>query len=484
MNKLIGITGGMSSGKTTISKEIIKLNPNYIYINIDDFRANLFSNYSYILELKKTIPELNNYSEINSLVLNKYIYQNSEYMKKYKEVLYKYLFNYLQTFNDKTIVVDWALILNDNLQNNFDKIIYVEASEKVRLERLKNSDLSKEDILKRFELQRINNLNQFISDKFLIVNNDNQFDINKINSFINNMDCKFTLPNNEAKAIWEITHQCNYNCSYCIFSCNNKKINGELNTEECFHVIDELVLHNFKHLKVTGGEPFIRKDIIEILKYASKSLTTDISTNASLITEDKVNLLNQIKLKMIHVSLDGSKIEHESVRGNNTYDKTIRGLEALKKSVNKVRIGSVIHSNNENSLESLICDSINVGADEIIFSIMEPVIGQDKSLVKTLSNEELIDVIENLKIKYNGDITVNYNFGKQPNYIHRCPAGDKFIYINNFGQISPCTWVLEKDKSCISTKSLRDSSLDELMQEEVLVKFLEAKKRGRCYGKI
>ena len=62
------------------------------------------------------------------------------------------------------------------------------------------------------------------------------------------MECKFTLPNNEGKAIWEITHQCNYNCSYCIFSCNNKKIDGELTTEECYHIIDELVLHNFKHL--------------------------------------------------------------------------------------------------------------------------------------------------------------------------------------------------------------------------------------------
>ena len=72
--------------------------------------------------------------------------------------------------------------------------------------------------------------------------------------------------------------------------------NNELTTEECFHVIDELVLHGFKHLKITGGEPFIRKDIIEILRYASEKLVTDISTNASLITPEKVRLLNEIKL--------------------------------------------------------------------------------------------------------------------------------------------------------------------------------------------
>ncbi len=201
--------------------------------------------------------------------------------------MYKYLFNYLDCFDNKTIIVDWALILNDNLQDKFDKIIYVTATDQTRLERLNESDLSKEDILKRFELQKIDNLEEYLSDNFLIINTDNSYDINKINEFLNSMECKFTLPNNEGKAIWEITHQCNYNCSYCIFSCNNKKIDGELTTEECYHIIDELVLHNFKHLKITGGEPFIRKDILEILKYASERLITDISTNASLITPER-----------------------------------------------------------------------------------------------------------------------------------------------------------------------------------------------------
>ena len=221
-----------------------------------------------------------------------------------------------------------------------------------------------------------------------------------------------------------------------------------------------------------------------IIKYASERLITDISTNASLITPEKVELLNQLKLKMIHVSLDGDKLEHESVRGNNTYDRTIRGLEALRKSVNKVRIGSVIHSNNQCDLESLILDSVGLEADEIIFSIMEPVAGQDKSLVKTIPNEVLISQIDELREKYNGQIIVNYNFGKQPNFVRRCPAGDKFIYINNFGNVSPCPWVLESDKTCITTKSLRDKSLEEIKRDKVLVRFLDAKSKGKCYGKI
>lgn len=484
MNKLIAITGKMATGKTTLSHLILKNNPSFIYIDVDVFRRNLYKNENYISELKLYIPELEKYNKIDSNILNLYIYSNEKHMKIYKKVMYKYLINYINDFNDKTILVEWALILNDNLQDLFNKIIYLKASQEVILERLKSSGLSEKEILKRLELQQISNIEGYVDDNFMIIDSEGEVNMDKINSFINEMDCKFTLPNNEGKAIWEITHQCNYGCSYCMFSCNYLKVDGELTIEECFHVIDELVKNNFKHLKITGGEPFIRKDIIKILEYASKRLITDISTNASLITPEIVEDLNKLDLKMIHVSLDGNKEEHESVRGRNTYDKTIRGLQALKKSINKVRIGSVIHSNNEYSLENLIIDSINIEADEIIFSIMEPVLGQDRSLIKTISNDKLIDSLNKYKEKYKDKIIVNYNFGKQPNYVHICPGGDKFLYINNLGKVSPCPWVYENDKSLISEKSLKDKSLNTIMEDKNLVKFRKSKMSGKCYGKI
>lgn len=485
MNRIIGITGGMSAGKTTIAKKIIDENKDFIYIDVDEFRRSLFNNESYVKELKSVIPELSLYERIDSKILNKFIYTNDEYMTRYKKVLYRYLMKYIESFNNKTILVDWALIFNDNLEDLFDQIIYVDASVDKRLERLGNSDLTRDEILQRFRLQEFDR-KRLESDKVLILDNEDQVDMDILRSFINGMDCKFTLTSDGGgKAIWEITHKCNYGCSYCIFSCHkNSKITGELTTEECFHIIDELCKHDFRHLKITGGEPFIRKDIIDILRYASRRLVTDISTNASLLTEEKVRLLNELKLKMIHVSLDGNMFEHESVRGEDTYLKTIRGLELLKKSTNKVRIGAVIHANNENNLEGLIRDSSSVAADEVIFSIMEPVERQDKSLYKKRDNNDLISELDELRDKYKGRIIVNYNFGKQPGTVHRCPAGDKFLYINNFGEVSPCPWVHEVDKSCISSISLRDNSLDAVLKDKKLTKFLCAKGSGRCYGQI
>ena len=83
--------------------------------------------------------------------------------------------------------------------------------------------------------------------------------------------------------------------------------------------------------------------------------------------------------------------------------------------------------------------------------------GNNTNFFANINIDKLISQIDELREKYNGQITVNYNFGKQPNFVHRCPAGDKFLYINNFGNVSPCPWVLESDKTCITTKSLRDN---------------------------
>ena len=96
--------------------------------------------------------------------------------------------------------------------------------------------------------------------------------------------CKFRIPKDGGRVIWEITNACNYTCSYCIFASTGKIPEGELNTQDIFNTIDELKNNNFKYLKFTGGEPFIRKDMVDILKYSFKNdMICDISTNASFI---------------------------------------------------------------------------------------------------------------------------------------------------------------------------------------------------------
>ena len=485
MNNWIGITGKIAAGKTTIAKQLISEENNLTYINVDDFRRKKLEDGRYIKELKKQIPPLRKYQTVTSIDLNKYIYKYKKYMKRYKKILYKHLLLYLSNLKNKQILVEWALLINDHLDKYFRKIIYVDIKDEIAINRLKNnSDLKISEIKKRLKEQKIKRFKKEVKEKILIIDGEKVDNMEKIKEFIKPMKCKFTLSNNRKKAIWEVTHQCNYQCSYCMFSCNYKKDERELTTEECYHVIDELVKDGFTQLKITGGEPFLRKDILEILTYASKRLETDISTNASMIKENIVKELNKISLKMINESIDGRKEQHESVRGKSTYEKTVRGLETLKNSKNKIRIGTVIHANNENDLEGVIKNSINLKANEIIFSIMDLMHNEDKTLGKKESNHILIKKIKELKGKYKDSITINLNFDNQPSYVTRCPGGDHFIFIDNLGRVSPCTWIYEKNKNFISKKSLRNESLQNVLNEGKIKQFICNKKVGICYGEI
>lgn len=292
------------------------------------------------------------------------------------------------------------------------------------------------------------------------------------------MQCMFRIPSDGGRVLWELTNKCNYNCKYCIFN-SGKCFDEELSLEEIKKVIDQLLNSNFKYLKFTGGEPFTRKDIIEILSYASsKKIIMDISTNASLITSDMVQKLKKINLSMIHVSLDGPNADiNDILRNIGSFDKTIKGINLLKESNKYLRIGTVIFKDNEDYLEEMVKLSINLNVNEIIFSIMEPVgrMLDNYELYKTKSMEQLTEEIEKLIIKY-PSIVINYNWN--PNKINNtkiCPAGEKFIYINNKGNIAPCSWLVTRNSKYLSKISLKTNSLEDVFHDENMCNFLKLK---------
>lgn len=301
--------------------------------------------------------------------------------------------------------------------------------------------------------------------------------------------CIFRIPENGGRVLWEITNTCNYHCSYCMFSCEAKKYENELTTEEAKIAIKDLKENNFTYIKFTGGEPFVRKDMIEILKYALElGFDMDISTNASLLTKEIVKELKAINFPMVHVSLDGyDKNSHEYVRGKNTFEPTIRGIKLLTEAGIYTRLGTVIYSQNEDYLEKIVALASDLKVNEIIFSFMEPMgrLKEDDKLLSKRSLESVKKEIEKLAIKYEGKIKVKYSLSE--NKICKseeiCPAVNKFIYINNLGEISPCTRIVSKNPEYKSKITLKNNSLNEIINSEPIqkyLKYLEANKITGC----
>src|SRR6266849_99396 len=92
---------------------------------------------------------------------------------------------------------------------------------------------------------------------------------------------------------WNLTQRCNLECSHCYMSAfAGAETRGELTTDECRRVMDEIALVNPNvFLILTGGEPLLRKDIWDIAAYASeKRFTTVLGTNGVLLREREAKL--------------------------------------------------------------------------------------------------------------------------------------------------------------------------------------------------
>lgn len=131
-----------------------------------------------------------------------------------------------------------------------------------------------------------------------------------------------------------VTNRCNLNCSYCSAESGpfaSKK--GEMTVEKIEELFQELDSMNVPRVGVTGGEPFIRDDILEILRNFDKHKFAKIlNTNGNLITDKIAKELSKLQLDRICVTVDGSRSEiHDSQRGRGSFKKTLEGIKNLQR---------------------------------------------------------------------------------------------------------------------------------------------------------
>lgn len=131
-------------------------------------------------------------------------------------------------------------------------------------------------------------------------------------------------------AVWEITLRCNLRCSHCGSSAGTPRPN-ELNTQECFRLCEELAELGCEDVSLMGGEPFLREDWLSIAQCVKNlGMNLNIVSNGTLL-ENFIEEISQLKPKVVGISLDGLKESHEKIRGEGTFEKTLRAIELLRK---------------------------------------------------------------------------------------------------------------------------------------------------------
>lgn len=246
--------------------------------------------------------------------------------------------------------------------------------------------------------------------------------------------------------IWDSTKRCNLDCVHCGSQGNYEK---ELKTEEIKDIINQLVLLGVKNFQITGGEPLLRKDFIEILNYAyKKGLNTSFATNGYYINENKVKLISKTNVSLIQTSIDGTKNIHNSIRKNQkSFDKAIDAIKLLKKySKSKISVATAVMPKNIDALDQLKDTLIPMDIDLWNIGTIMPVGKAKGNPSLFLSKEQfgyLIRFILASKKEINIEIGENFPYlGRFDKEVRKnpkiCPIGILSCCIGSDGHIRGC----------------------------------------------
>ncbi len=253
---------------------------------------------------------------------------------------------------------------------------------------------------------------------------------------------------------FELTDKCNLNCLHCGSRCDGMH-NTFLPVVAVEKTLGEIASrYNPSKILVciTGGEPLLHPALFEIIRTATlMGFPVGMTTNGTLIDENKAKRLYLSGVKTISVSIDGLESTHDSFRRNTgCYQSAIQGIKNLKKVGLEPEVITVVHKNNIHQLEALY----NVLADIDIYAwrlvSIDPIgrAAEEKSLL--LNGEELKYLLQYIREKRNDNsysMLVNYGCShflsyeyenEVRDYYFQCIAGTKIASVRANGDIVAC----------------------------------------------
>lgn len=140
---------------------------------------------------------------------------------------------------------------------------------------------------------------------------------------------------------WHITERCNLECSHCY---QEGYSGGELPFNDLLGILGQFkeLLEYWRekaggppvrgHITITGGEPFVRQDFLELLEVFSgerNHFSFGILTNGSCIDAAMARQLSRLGPKFVQVSIEGTRDTHDSIRGRGNYERTVSAIKHL-----------------------------------------------------------------------------------------------------------------------------------------------------------
>ncbi len=262
--------------------------------------------------------------------------------------------------------------------------------------------------------------------------------------------------------IASITSKCNLHCSGCYSRCNHATVDSEpvaqLTSEEWLRIFSEADDLGISFILLVGGEPMLRRDIIEAAGKL-RNVLFPIFTNGTFIDDRYLALFDRCRNLIPIMSIEGDQEITDARRGKGIYDRLISNMEAFEQ--RGLIFGASVTVTTENikeiSSDAFIGDLARRGCKAVIFVEYVPINEESTDLAPgDPEREYLAGEIKRLREQVPEMVFISFP-GDEKSSGGCLAAGRGFFHINSHGGAEPCP------VSPYSDVNVRDKGLKEAM---------------------
>lgn len=217
---------------------------------------------------------------------------------------------------------------------------------------------------------------------------------------------------------WECTLNCNFRCKHCGSRAGENVYKEAISTENITNAFLDIA-QNFNAKKITiaitGGEPLLRKDLFEVMKYASSlGFGWGMVSNGSLITEKTVEKAKDANMRTVDISIDGIGKIHDAFRiVKGSYEKATNAVKLFAKEnfLDPLRITTTINQNNIDTLDEMYNTFSTLGINEWRLLSVDPIGRTNDNSDILLNNKQLITLLQFIKNKRRSKSKVKVTYG-------------------------------------------------------------------------
>lgn len=307
---------------------------------------------------------------------------------------------------------------------------------------------------------------------------------------------------------WNLTYRCNLACEHCYLDAGARPLvatenfadRTELGTEECFKVIDDIAAFAPECLTIlTGGEPLLRRDILEIVRRAAeRGLWVVVGTNGVRITENVATRLAEAGARGLSLSLDALDPDRHDrfrkVRG--AWQNTVDGAAILNRTGLPFIVQTTAGAHNVDELDAIADFAHDRLAAKVwnLYFLVPTGRGQFVSDMTAAQYDTVLASLYRIQRTYDRRMLVNAKCA--PHFIKTvletgdaearirtysggaggCPAGTHYMGIRPNGDVTPCPYLP------VFAGSLRTASLTDLWNTSELFTGIRRRSSlgGRC----